>query len=103
MFVRSCIPQTSTRESGRESLSESNCQIWSTSIGGYSESPRQHNSSPAHPWCNLIEINDGVRFCRWGPGLTAKLSQFLCGELKIRGRTNGNAPLPAALVYRAFA
>src|SRR5271165_3332900 len=30
MFVRSCIPQTRTRESGRESLSESNCQIWST-------------------------------------------------------------------------
>jgi hypothetical protein len=33
MFVRSCIPQTRTRESGRESLSESNCQIWSTSWG----------------------------------------------------------------------
>src|SRR5271166_5702148 len=32
MFVRSCIPQTRTRESGRESLSESNCQIWSTRI-----------------------------------------------------------------------
>jgi hypothetical protein len=31
MFVRSCIPQTRTREFGRESLSESNCQICSTS------------------------------------------------------------------------
>ncbi len=31
MFVRSCIPQTRTRESSRESLSESNRQIWSTS------------------------------------------------------------------------
>ena len=32
MFVRSCIPQTRTRESSRKSLSESNCQICSTSI-----------------------------------------------------------------------
>src|SRR3974377_1918975 len=31
MFVRSCIPQTRTRESSGESLSESNCQICSTS------------------------------------------------------------------------
>src|SRR5271166_1823689 len=48
MFVRSCIPQTRTRESGRESLSESNCQIWSTRlvmacppyIRGYASAPR---------------------------------------------------------------
>src|SRR5258705_3261011 len=33
MFVRSCIPQTRTPESFRESLSESKCQIWSTSAG----------------------------------------------------------------------
>src|SRR6516225_9664553 len=32
MFVRSRIPQTRTRESARESPSESKCQIWSTSI-----------------------------------------------------------------------
>ena len=30
MLVRSCIPQTRTRESALESLSESNCQSWST-------------------------------------------------------------------------
>ena len=30
IFLRSCIPQTRTRESGEESLSESKCQIWST-------------------------------------------------------------------------
>src|SRR6516162_774996 len=30
MFVRSRIPQTRTRESARESPSESKCQIWST-------------------------------------------------------------------------
>jgi alkanesulfonate monooxygenase SsuD/methylene tetrahydromethanopterin reductase-like flavin-dependent oxidoreductase (luciferase family) len=30
MLVRSCIPQTRTRESARESPSESKCQIWST-------------------------------------------------------------------------
>src|SRR5262249_42242732 len=31
MLVRSRIPQTRTRESARESPSESKCQIWSTS------------------------------------------------------------------------
>lgn len=31
VFVRSCIPQTRTRESARESPGESKCQIWSTS------------------------------------------------------------------------
>jgi hypothetical protein len=30
MLVRSCIPQTRTRESARECPSESKCQIWST-------------------------------------------------------------------------
>src|SRR6516225_6874461 len=33
---------------------------------GSLRTPRQHNSSPARPRCNLIEINDGVRFCRRG-------------------------------------
>src|SRR6266568_3496563 len=49
MFVRSCIPQTRTRESGRESLSESNCQIWSTREGSSGRlNPRGTNEQQGH-------------------------------------------------------
>src|SRR3974390_2308377 len=43
MFVRSCIPQTRTRESSGESLSESNCQICSTSYTKIDEIPFDFN------------------------------------------------------------
>ena len=47
IFVRSCIPQTRTRECFRESPSESKCQIWTTS-DSFSKSQLPHARRDCH-------------------------------------------------------